>query len=129
MSGRYRTGSSNSQQWQQIIAFVMILAIMGLLFYRVLLQHIFTMCFVLSLVSFVAMYYDKHQSRNSGYRVSESMLLMINVLGGWPGGLLGMTVLRHKRRKTTFIFMFVASVFINIYFMNRAFRFIPGWTI
>jgi len=34
--------------------------------------------------------------------VSEFSLVLLGALGGWPGGLLGMIVFRHKTAKLTF---------------------------
>ena len=59
---------------------------------------------VFSAVTFLAFGFDKWRARRSGQRVSELMLVMLGALGGWPGGLLGMIVFRHKTAKWTFKF-------------------------
>lgn len=128
MSGRYRVGSNTGSQWQQVLIVVVFLFVSGSLFYRLLIQHIWKFSLALSVISFLAMYHDKQQSQQRGYRVSESVLLMLSMLGGWPGSLLAMTVLRHKRRKTSYVIMFIASICVHLYFMNRIFHFIP-WTV
>ncbi len=40
--------------------------------------------------------------RRAGRRTAESSLLLACALGGWPGGLLGMMVFRHKSAKPSF---------------------------
>lgn len=40
--------------------------------------------------------------RRGAGRISESALCWAGALGGWPGGLLGILVFRHKSAKGTF---------------------------
>ena len=53
-------------------------------------------------VAFITFGYDKWRSSQSGRRVPESTLVLLGALGGWPGGLLGMILFRHKTAKLTF---------------------------
>jgi uncharacterized membrane protein YsdA (DUF1294 family) len=55
-----------------------------------------------SVVALLAFGYDKWRSGRSGQRVSEFTLVLFGALGGWPGGLLGMNLFRHKTAKWTF---------------------------
>jgi len=57
---------------------------------------------VLNVTTFVAFGFDKWRATASRRRVSEFSLAMLGALGGWPGGLLGMIVFRHKTAKLTF---------------------------
>jgi uncharacterized membrane protein YsdA (DUF1294 family) len=52
--------------------------------------------------AFVAFGFDKWRARGSGRRVSERTLVLLGALGGWPGGLAGMALFRHKTAKGTF---------------------------
>ena len=52
--------------------------------------------------AFVAFGFDKWRASRSKRRVSEFSLALLGALGGWPGGLVGMTVFRHKTAKLTF---------------------------
>ncbi len=45
---------------------------------------------------------DKWRSGKSRSRISEIKLVLLGALGGWPGGLLGMRLFRHKTHKWTF---------------------------
>jgi|GEM_PF-1504382 len=55
-----------------------------------------------SAVAFVICGFDKWRASGSGGRVPESLRVMPGALGGWPGGLLGMTVFRHKTARRMF---------------------------
>jgi uncharacterized membrane protein YsdA (DUF1294 family) len=46
--------------------------------------------------------FDKHQSRGSGLRVPEVVLLLLALGGGFVGGFLAMKLLCHKTRHQRF---------------------------
>jgi uncharacterized membrane protein YsdA (DUF1294 family) len=52
--------------------------------------------------TFLAFAFDKWRAGQGGRRVSEFTLVLLAALGGWPGGLLGMNVFRHKTAKLSF---------------------------
>ena len=56
--------------------------------------------------------YDKWQAGRSGNRFAESTLLWASALGGWPGGLLGMLLFRHKSAKGSFQVKFIAAALL-----------------
>ena len=55
-----------------------------------------------STVAFLTFGFDKWRASRSSQRISEFTLVMLGALGGWPGGLLGMILFRHKTAKWTF---------------------------
>ena len=52
-----------------------------------------------SLWTFVLFGADKWRAGRGGARTAESSLLRACALGGWPGGLLGVLLFRHKSSK------------------------------
>jgi uncharacterized membrane protein YsdA (DUF1294 family) len=50
--------------------------------------------------------------RGAGTRTAESSLLLACALGGWPGGLLGMLLFRHKSAKPSFQLKFAAALLV-----------------
>jgi uncharacterized membrane protein YsdA (DUF1294 family) len=56
----------------------------------------------MSMITFAAYAWDKHSARRGRTRVRERTLHTLELLGGWPGGLVAQQVLRHKRRKFRF---------------------------
>ncbi|KAF2118181.1 hypothetical protein BDV96DRAFT_643443 [Lophiotrema nucula] len=57
---------------------------------------------VMSAVTFLLYGYDKMQARNLEWRVKEATLHIMEILGGWPGALIGQHYFQHKTRKTSF---------------------------
>lgn len=57
---------------------------------------------------------DKAQAVAEGRRIPEKTLHQLALLGGFPGGLLGRTIFRHKTRKPVFILVLLGSVAIHL---------------
>ena len=54
--------------------------------------------------------YDKWRAgQRRGRRVAESTFWWAGALGGWPGGLLGIVVFRHKSAKPSFLLKFAGA--------------------
>lgn len=56
----------------------------------------------LNLWTFACFAWDKRQARNREWRVAESSLLVLALLGGTPAAFAARSVLRHKTRKQPF---------------------------
>lgn len=69
-----------------------------------------TLYALMSVVSLVLYGLDKRAARNNTWRIKERTLHTIDLLGGWPGGLVAQRLFRHKRRKTRFMIVFWLSV-------------------
>lgn len=66
----------------------------------------------INLFAFVCFGIDKYKAVRRKWRISESFLLALTVLGGAFGGLAGMLLFRHKIRKPMFyIIVPLAAVF------------------
>lgn len=61
---------------------------------------------VACLVSFAQYALDKRAARLARSRVPEKRLHTIDLLGGWPGGLLARRLFRHKTSKQPFVTVF-----------------------
>lgn len=70
--------------------------------------------FVLSIFSFVAYMRDKSAAKRDAWRTPEGTLHMLDLLGGWPGGLIAQQRFHHKTLKQSFQFVFWLSVVANI---------------
>jgi len=69
---------------------------------------------VMSLSCFVAYAIDKSAARNGGWRTPERTLLLLGLVGGWPGAVLAQQWLRHKTAKRSFRQLFWCTVVANI---------------
>lgn len=57
---------------------------------------------ITSLTCFVAYALDKSAARHGAWRTPERTLLVLGLVGGWPGALLAQQWLRHKSTKQSF---------------------------
>lgn len=75
---------------------------------------------VVNLISFFAMWLDKWKAKNDAWRIPESTLMAIALIGGSIGGIAGMYQFRHKTKKPKFyigmpvilVLQIIACVFI-----------------
>jgi uncharacterized membrane protein YsdA (DUF1294 family) len=67
-----------------------------------------------SLSCFVAYAIDKSAARKGGWRTPERTLLLLGLVGGWPGALLAQQWLRHKTAKASFQRLFWCTVLANV---------------
>ncbi len=67
-----------------------------------------------SLLTFIIYGVDKTAARKAWRRVPESTLLVLGVVGGWPGAIVGQQLFRHKTQKQPFKTFFFASVIVNV---------------
>ncbi len=56
----------------------------------------------MNVCSFMAFGFDKWRAAGSGRRIPEMTLALLGAFGGWPGGIIGMKLFRHKTAKWTF---------------------------
>jgi uncharacterized membrane protein YsdA (DUF1294 family) len=67
-----------------------------------------------SLLCFAAYALDKRAAERGAPRTPERTLLLLGLVGGWPGGLLAQQVCRHKTVKTAFLAKFWLTVVMNL---------------
>jgi uncharacterized membrane protein YsdA (DUF1294 family) len=67
-----------------------------------------------SLLCFALYAIDKSAARAGRDRISESMLLSVGFVGGWPGAIVAQQLFRHKTAKLTFRIRFWISVVANV---------------
>ncbi|UCV15829.1 DUF1294 domain-containing protein [Quatrionicoccus australiensis] len=69
--------------------------------------------FAASLLTFGVYAHDKSAARAQRWRIRESTLHLLALIGGWPGALLAQHRLRHKSGKSAFLATFWTSVLLN----------------
>ena len=68
---------------------------------------------LMSVICFTAYYRDKRKAIRRQWRTPESTLHLLELLGGWPGGLLAQRVLRHKIKKVSYQVSFWLIVLLH----------------
>ena len=69
---------------------------------------------LVSLSCFLAYAIDKSAARNGNWRTPEHTLLLLGLVGGWPGALLAQQWLRHKTARRGFRQAFWCTVLANV---------------
>lgn len=69
---------------------------------------------VASIITFILYGFDKAMAKWGGWRVPEIVLHGLALSGGFPGGLIGRSVFRHKTQKGVFSFVLVVSTVIHL---------------
>lgn len=77
-------------------------------------KYIIIYVIAINLIAFLAMYIDKRRARNASWRIKESTLFTLVLLGGGIGGIAGMYTFRHKTQKMQFVIGFPAILIIEI---------------
>lgn len=67
-----------------------------------------------SVVCFAVYAPDKAAAKAGRWRTSENTLLLLGLVGGWPGAMLAQAMLRHKASKASFKWRFCVTVVLNI---------------
>lgn len=69
---------------------------------------------VASVACFAGYGLDKRAAHRKEWRVSETILILLGLVGGWPGAIIAQEVFRHKTQKVAFRTLFWMSVAINM---------------
>lgn len=80
-------------------------------------DYLWLIVVVMSIIAFFTMRYDKNQAKKGGWRVSESTLWLLALLGGGPGAYAGMQAFRHKTKHTQFRIGFFVLAFLDFFLL------------
>ena len=72
---------------------------------------------LMSSIAFIAIGYDKSAAVRRGQRIPEKTLLLLTLLGGWPGAVLAYRFFRHKTQKQPFKTHSALMITLNCLFM------------
>lgn len=81
-------------------------------------EILFIYYIIINLINLVLFYLDKKRARNRQWRIPESTLLLVSLLGGALGGLIGMEMFKHKTKKMKFIIGMPLILIVNIFLLN-----------
>lgn len=86
-------------------------------------NYLFDYLLCVNVILFVTMGVDKRRAIQNRWRVRESTLFLLAILGGSLGGILGMRVFHHKTLHKTFRYGFPAILFIQCVLLAAIFMF------
>ncbi len=69
---------------------------------------------VMSIAAYYAYKNDKQAAKAGGWRTNEGTLIVMGLIGGWPGALIARHRFRHKTRKVAFQLAYWLSVGLNL---------------
>ena len=72
----------------------------------------------INLISFILIFIDKRKAIKNKYRVKESTLLFISLLGGCFGTLISMYLFHHKTKKLKFKLVHLFCIIYIILFIK-----------
>ncbi|OEH86980.1 hypothetical protein BHU72_01615 [Desulfuribacillus stibiiarsenatis] len=76
--------------------------------------EVISILFIINIIGFIIMGYDKNQSRRKGQRIAERTLFLIAATGGASGILLGMNAFRHKTKHKSFTIGIPLLLILNL---------------
>mgnify|MGYP000161714779 CR=1 FL=1 len=80
----------------------------------------------ISSTTFIAYAIDKRAAQKQNWRVKESKLQLLALLGGWPGALLAQQLLRHKSAKGRFKLVLWLGIMLNIALSLLLYQYLPS---
>lgn len=69
---------------------------------------------LINIIAFITVYIDKQKAINHQWRIKESTLFLLSILGGSLGTLLGMYTFHHKTKHTKFTLGIPLIIIIQI---------------
>jgi len=70
---------------------------------------------VFSVISFLIYRHDKSAAQQAQWRTREGTLILLGVLGGWPGAFVAQQFFHHKTKKISFQIAFWLIVLLNCF--------------
>jgi uncharacterized membrane protein YsdA (DUF1294 family)/cold shock CspA family protein len=112
-TGRRARGASLASRTGLLITAIFACVLAGLAVFTRLPIIVLPVYVVVSLLAFLLYAFDKSAAMNGRWRTPESTLLLIGLVGGWPGALVAQSLFRHKSSKAPFQASFWFSVLVN----------------
>lgn len=82
---------------------------------------------MINLFTMYTFFLDKSKAKNKQWRIKESTLLFLSIIGGSLGGILGMKIFRHKTKHWYFKYgmpaIFILQVVLGIYFIIKFWKY------
>ena len=77
-------------------------------------KNIIIYLIIINLIAFLAMFIDKKKAQKGKWRIKESTLLILALMGGSIGAISGMYIFHHKTQKPRFYIGFPIIIILQI---------------
>ena len=77
-------------------------------------KNIIIYLIIINLIAFLAMFIDKKKAQKGKWRIKESTLLILALIGGSIGAISGMYIFHHKTQKPRFYIGFPIIIILQI---------------
>lgn len=77
-------------------------------------KNIIIYLIIINLIAFLAMFIDKKKAQKGKWRIKESTLLILALIGGSIGATSGMYIFHHKTQKPRFYIGFPIIIILQI---------------
>ncbi len=84
-------------------------------------QYLIYYLITINLIGLITMYIDKKKAIKNKWRIKESILFIIALIGGSLGSIIGMKVFRHKTKKAKFTIGIPLIIIVQIIIINYIF--------
>ncbi|WP_231562136.1 DUF1294 domain-containing protein [Colwellia psychrerythraea] len=101
-------------------------AITVLSYYQYLSANLLLVFFAFNGISFLLYALDKYKAKQGYWRIKETTLHFVSLLGGWPGAALAQQLLKHKNRKAAFQVRYWLTIIANITVLTSMLYFYHG---
>lgn len=68
----------------------------------------------MSVITFGFFYVDKKRAEEDRWRLTETSMHVLEILGGWPGSIVALGMLRHKTRKAEYLAMLCVIIAVHV---------------
>jgi len=96
------------------LSVIYLLALSVLSYYQYLSANLLIGFIVINVISFLTYAIDKYRAKKGYWRIKETTLHLMSLVGGWPGAAVAQRWLKHKNRKVTFQIRYWLTIVVNI---------------
>ena len=98
-----------------ILGFLLILPAYAVVQYAPDLRYAIGYILAISAITWFAYAHDKNRAKTGGWRIPETQLHLLELLGGWPAAFLAQRHIRHKTKKTSYKLTFWLIILLHQY--------------
>lgn len=106
--------AKTASRWPLILVLLFAALLVGAVVTAELPLYIPMIYAAMSIICYLTYWWDKRKAQAGQWRIKESTLQLMALLGGWPGALLAQSYLRHKSQKRAFLAVFYLAALANI---------------